>query len=67
MLYQAEKLKHSSWQPYIHAGPHPSGPQKGGGIPMKIEVIRHYGVPFINNANAKLIATGITHHIVLIL
>ncbi len=32
---------------------------------MKIEVIRHYGVPFINNA--RLIATGITHHIVLIL
>ena len=27
---------------------------------MKIEVIRHYGVPFINNATAKLIATGIT-------
>ena len=48
-------------------GPHPSGSQKGGGIPMKIEVIRHYGVPFINNATAKLIATGITHHIVLIL
>ena len=26
---------------------------------MKIEVIRHYGAPFINNANARLIATGI--------
>lgn len=34
---------------------------------MKIEVIRHYGVPFMNSANARLIATGITHHIVLIL
>ena len=38
-----------------------------GHPPMKIEVIRHYGVPFINNATAKLIAAGITHHIVLIL
>ena len=27
---------------------------------MKIEVIRHYSVPFVNNANARLIATGIT-------
>lgn len=34
---------------------------------MKIDVIRHYGVPFINNAAAGLVATGITHHIVLIL
>lgn len=25
---------------------------------MRIEIIRHYGVPFVNNANAKLIATG---------
>jgi hypothetical protein len=34
---------------------------------MKIEVIRHYGVPFINNANARRLATGNTHHIVVIL
>ena len=34
---------------------------------MKIEVIRHYGVPFINNATARLINTGITHHVGLIL
>ena len=32
---------------------------------MRIEIIRHYGVPFVNNA--KLIATGVTHHIVLVL
>lgn len=34
---------------------------------MKIEVIRHYGMPFIDNATARLIVTGITRHIVLIL
>jgi hypothetical protein len=34
---------------------------------MRIEIIRHYGVPFVNNANVKLIATGVTHHIVLVL
>lgn len=34
---------------------------------MRIEVIRHYGVPFVNNVNAKLIATGVAHHIVLVL
>jgi hypothetical protein len=33
---------------------------------MKIVVIRHFGVPFQNNATAVLLATGATHHIVLI-
>jgi hypothetical protein len=28
--------------------------------------IRHYGVPFMNTADAVLIATGALHHIVLI-
>jgi len=27
----------------------------------------HYGVPFINTATARLIATGITHYVVLML
>jgi len=33
---------------------------------MKIIVIRHYGIPFRNNANAVLIATGLFHHIILL-
>jgi hypothetical protein len=33
---------------------------------MKIVVIRHFGIPFQNNATAVLLATGATHHIVLI-
>ena len=33
---------------------------------MKIVVIRHFGVPFSNNETAVLLATGVTHHIVLI-
>lgn len=34
---------------------------------MRIEIIRHNGVAFVPNEHARLIATGITHHIVLIL
>jgi hypothetical protein len=34
---------------------------------MRIEIIRHYGAPFINSTHAKLLATGIAHHIVLIM
>ena len=30
-------------------------------------VIKHNGYPFRNNENAVLLATGITHHIVLLL
>lgn len=33
---------------------------------MTIILIRHHGYPFINNENAVLVATGITHHIALI-
>lgn len=33
---------------------------------MKIVVIRHFGVPFLNNETAVLLATGVAHHIVLI-
>ncbi len=32
---------------------------------MRIIVIAHNGYPFRNNEHAVLIATGITHHIVL--
>lgn len=28
--------------------------------------IRHYGIPFISNEHAVLIATGMFHHIVLV-
>lgn len=41
-------------------------PQKGGESTMGIVVIRHFGVPFQNNETAVLLATGVTHHIVLI-
>lgn len=34
---------------------------------MEIIVIKHNGYPFCNNDNAVLIATGVTHHIVLLL
>lgn len=34
---------------------------------MKLLVIEHHGVPFQSNNNARLLFTGITHHIVLIL
>jgi len=34
---------------------------------MRIELIRHNGFPFVPNEHARLIATGIKHHIVLIL
>jgi hypothetical protein len=30
-------------------------------------MIKHYGYKFRNNENAVLVATGITHHIVLVL
>lgn len=30
-----------------------------------IIVIRHYGLPFIGNEHATLLATGMFHHIVL--
>jgi hypothetical protein len=30
-------------------------------------VVKHNGYPFRNNENAVLLATGITHHIVLLL
>lgn len=33
---------------------------------MRIIVIKHNGCPFFNNENAVLMATGITHHIVLL-
>ena len=33
---------------------------------MRIIVIVHNGYPFRNNEHAVLIATGITHHIVLL-
>lgn len=33
---------------------------------MKIIIIRHYGLAFHSNKNAKLVATGIIHHIVLL-
>ena len=33
---------------------------------MRLIVIKHNGYPFFNNENAVLIATGITHHIVLL-
>ena len=33
---------------------------------MRIIVIAHNGYPFRNNEHAVLIATGITHHIVLL-
>lgn len=32
-----------------------------------ILVIQHYGFPFSNNENAVLLASGVTHHIVLLL
>lgn len=34
---------------------------------MRIEKIRHHGYPFVSNEHARLLFTGITHHIVLIL
>ena len=34
---------------------------------MEIIVIKHNGYPFCYNENAVLLATGITHHIVLLL
>lgn len=36
---------------------------------MRIEILHDYGVPFVNNANAnaKLIATSVMHHIALML
>jgi hypothetical protein len=33
---------------------------------MKIIIIRHYGYGFQNSDGAVLLATGITHHIVLL-
>ena len=33
---------------------------------MMIIQIRHHGLPFVNNANAVLLATGILHHYVLL-
>lgn len=33
---------------------------------MQIILIRHYGIPFKNNANAVLLATGAVHHILLL-
>jgi hypothetical protein len=33
---------------------------------MKILKIRHYGYSFVDNENAVLLVTGITHHYVLL-
>ena len=33
---------------------------------MKVIVLIHYGYPFHNNEVAVLLATGMTHHIVLL-
>lgn len=34
---------------------------------MQVIVIRHFGVPFWPTQNTRLIATGVTHHIVLLM
>lgn len=34
---------------------------------MQVIVIKHYGYPFVNNGNAVLRATGMTHHIIVLL
>jgi hypothetical protein len=38
--------------------------QKGGSI--MIILIKHYGLPFVGNKHAVLLATGVIHHIVLV-